>query len=108
MSTLKAFGTVAAIEAISWLALLAAMVFKYGPAKDFGTNAVSIIGPIHGVLTIAYVILLYLNYQQRKWTVQKALIDFVCLFIPFASLWVARQVFEEDRSTSGVAASGAR
>ncbi|HEU0164836.1 MAG TPA: DUF3817 domain-containing protein [Thermomicrobiales bacterium] len=108
MSTLKAFGTVAAIEAVSWLALLVAVILKYGPAKDFGSSAVSIIGPIHWVLSVAYVILLYLNYQQRKWTIQKTVIDLVCLVIPFASFWVSKQAFDEDRATSTTAASSAR
>jgi len=97
VSTLKAFGIIAIIEAISFFALIVGMFIKYVVDASWGETAVRTIGQIHGFLVIIYIALLFLNYVQRKWPIRKTIIDLIAVAIPFAGFWVGKKVFEEDR-----------
>ena len=97
VSTLKAFGWIAIVEAISWLALIVAMFFKYIVEASWGESTVRLIGQIHGFLVIVYIALLFLNHVQRKWPLRKTAIDFIALVIPGAGFWVGKNAFAEDR-----------
>ena len=97
MSTLKAFGTIAIIEAISWLALLGGMFFKYVVEASWGESVVRMIGQIHGFFVVIYVVLLAVNHVQHKWPIRKTVIDFVAVAIPGAGFWVGKNAFAEDR-----------
>jgi integral membrane protein len=97
VSTLKAFGWIAIVEAISWLALIVAMFFKYVVEASWGESTVRLIGQIHGFLVIVYIALLFLNHVQRKWPLRKTAIDFIALVIPGAGFWVGKNAFAEDR-----------
>ncbi len=100
MSTLKAFGIIAIVEAISWLALIVGMFFKYIADASWGESAVRTIGQIHGMFVVVYIALLFANHVQRKWPLRKTFIDLVAVAIPGAGFWVARNVFAEDRLAS--------
>ena len=51
---IKAFRWVAIAEATSWLLLIIATIVKYAADQP---NGVHVLGPIHGVLFIAYIVL---------------------------------------------------
>lgn len=100
MNALKAFAWVAIVEGISWITLLVAMFFKYVVDASWGTTFVRTMGQIHGFLFLLFVALLALNTVQRKWPIQKALVDFFGSLIPGFGFWIGRQALAEDRESS--------
>jgi len=83
------------IEGISYLLLLGiAMPMKY----FFGfPMAVKIVGMAHGVLFIAYCILLALQMRANKWNLLFGIYLFVATLIPFGT-------FATDRKLSKISA----
>ena len=64
------------------LLLLVAMPLKY----YFGIpEAVKIVGPIHGVLFLSFVVLLFSHAVKGELSIVKLLTGFVSSFIPFGS-----------------------
>lgn len=102
MTLLKTLTAVAFAEAVSWMALLAAMVFKYGFDMPEG---VSFVGPIHGFLFIAFVGLLLLTHVQHRWPVRKSLLALVESIPPFTGFLLGNQLLADVRRE---AAGGAR
>ena len=64
------------------LLLFVAMPLKYYAGM---AEAVKIIGPIHGVLFLAFVVLLFLHAAKRELGLVKTLIGFFASFIPFGT-----------------------
>ncbi len=64
MDTRKALRIVAVAEALSWLALIVATIVKYADSAPLG---VKILGPIHGVLFLAYVALAFEVRRRIAW-----------------------------------------
>jgi integral membrane protein len=62
--TIQNFRYVALVEATSWLILLAATIWKY--AAD-GPDLAPILGPIHGVLFLAYVFMALSLRDDAGW-----------------------------------------
>jgi len=74
---------VALFEGSSLLLLLfVAMPLKYCEGIP---EAVRIIGPIHGVLFLSFVVLLFSHAGKRELSLVKTLIGFVASFIPFGT-----------------------
>ena len=89
--TVKAFRVVAVLEATSWLVLIVATVVKYAttPHKQLG---VQIMGPIHGVLFILYVLLALFEVRRNvRWDARTTLIVLLDSIIPFGGFVVARR-----------------
>jgi integral membrane protein len=80
------FRIVALLEAASFLALLAATVFHRG--FDGSDAGITVLGPIHGVLFLAYVLLALLVREEQAWTVAQLLIVIVLSALPFGALYV--------------------
>lgn len=81
-----AFRTVAIAEAISWAGLLIAMFFKWVVAADPHTGAeggVPIMGPIHGGIFIAYVILCLVARRSFGWSNKTTLLALAASIPPF-------------------------
>lgn len=92
---LKIFQKVALLEAISTVLLFfVAMPLKY--FADMPT-AVRIAGTVHGVLVIAFVILLIMCWQEFKWTFGRVVKYFVLSLIPIVSFWVEVDLKKEIR-----------
>lgn len=90
------FKKIAFWEGISYLALfLIAMPLKY--FFDF-PQMVRVVGMVHGVLFIAYVLLLAWNWSDRNWPFGKAVVYFLASIVPFATFWVEKKVAEEEAS----------
>jgi integral membrane protein len=79
MPTLAWFRGVAVAEALSWLALIVATVVKY--AAD-NAAAVHVLGPIHGVLFIAYVLLALDARRRVGWDVRTTVLVLAEAIIP--------------------------
>lgn len=94
MTLLKTLTAVTFAEAISWLCLLVAMVFKYGFDLPEG---VSWVGRIHGFLVIAFVALLLLTHIQKRWPLRKTALAFAESIPPFTGFLLGRQLLNEVR-----------
>ena len=79
------FRIVALLEAVSYLALLTATLVHRG---FDGPDAVGVLGPIHGVLFLAYVLLTLLVREEQGWTPWQTIIVIVASALPFGAFVV--------------------
>lgn len=90
---LRAFTTVAVVEAFTWVGLLTGMYFKY-LAADTTEVGVQVFGPIHGGAFIAYLVLSVVAWRSLRWSWATLLTALVCsvppLFTVVFELWAAR------------------
>jgi integral membrane protein len=88
--TARALRVVAAVEAISWLALIVATIVKYStdPHKQLG---VQIMGPIHGVLFLIYVGLTLEVRRRLDWDGRTTLIVLADSILPGGGFLAARR-----------------
>ena len=92
------FRTVALIEAVSFLALLVATFVK---RVIEGPDLVPVLGPIHGILFLAYVLLTLLVREEQGWTLGQTLIVLLASAIPFGAFVVnARMVHDPAPSAA--------
>ena len=90
------FRLVALAEALSYLALLAATVVKRG---FDGPDLVSVLGPIHGILFLAYVLLTLLVREEQGWTGWQTVLVLVASALPFGAFVVnSRMVRDPEPS----------
>jgi integral membrane protein len=82
------FRWVAIAEATSWLLLIIATIVKYSASKPIG---VQILGPIHGVLFIAYVLLALIIRTRVGWNVRALVIVLAESILPFGGFFAARR-----------------
>ncbi len=73
------------VEATTYLALLAATVYKYVAANTWG---VQVLGPIHGVLYLVFAAMVFLTRSRLGWSGQKAVYAVVLGALPFGGFWV--------------------
>ncbi len=78
------FRVVATAEAVSWAGLLTGMYFKY--LTNAGDVGVRIVGPIHGGIFVAYVLLTFLASRAAGWGRWATLVGLACSVPPFATL----------------------
>lgn len=88
MSTVKALHHVVILEAISWLVLIIATIVKYAADAPRG---VQIIGPIHGVLFVVYVVLVMVVRAKLRWDMRTTTIVLADSIIPLGGFVVARR-----------------
>lgn len=79
----KRFRFVAVLEAISWLALLIAMFFKWVLGHE---EAVAVPGMVHGIVFIAFVLISIVTAVQLKWAAKVTLWALVSSIPPFGTL----------------------
>jgi integral membrane protein len=84
----RAFRIVAVVEAISWLALIVATIVKYSADKPLGVH---ILGPIHGVLFLAYVGLALRARAEHGWAARTTAIVLIDSVIPGGGFVAARR-----------------
>ncbi len=93
------FRLVALAEAVSYLALLAAVVLKR--VLD-GPDLVGVLGPIHGILFLVYVLLTLLVRDEQGWTAVQTIVVLVASAIPFGAFVVnSRMVHDPAPTASG-------
>ena len=85
MSSLRTLRWVALAEATSFLALLVASYLKH---SDRGEVGVQVLGPIHGILFLAYVLLALLVREEQRWTPWQTIVVIVASAVPFGAFVV--------------------
>ncbi|HXH98993.1 MAG TPA: DUF3817 domain-containing protein [Sphingobacteriaceae bacterium] len=86
------FRLVAFLEGCSFLILGITMLLKYKysmPKPNY------VVGMTHGVLFIAYVILLLQVAYIHKWPVLKVVLSFLASLIPFGTFYADRKLFRQ-------------
>lgn len=76
----KALRIVAMLEAVSFLILLGATIVKRTGGTEEG---VKVMGPIHGLLFVAYVLLVIFVAADEKWHLKRTILTLLCAVIPF-------------------------
>ena len=95
---LPRFMQVAFIEGVSTVVLFfIAMPLKYIPAINWSLG-VKYVGWAHGVLFIAYIVLLVASTFYYRWTFKRFSVFFLASLIPFAPFWVERKLKAEIQS----------
>lgn len=88
MTHTTAFRWTAIAEATSWLVLIAATIAKYAADAPIG---VKVMGPIHGVLFIGYVLLALQLRAKLGWSGRTLLIILAESIVPAGGFLVARR-----------------
>lgn len=94
---LKAFRIISLLEGTSLLCILfITMPMKY--IFDM-PQANMVIGMIHGVLFLLYVVMAFLAKAELNWNIKTLLIVLACSVIPFGTFWMdARYLKPETQS----------
>ena len=79
----RVFRVVAILEAISWLALLIAMYFKW---VEGHTEAVAVPGMVHGIIFVVFVVVSIVTSRVLRWTVPTTLWALFSSIPPFGTL----------------------
>lgn len=85
-TTRTVFCAVAIAEAFSWAGLLIAMFFKWIVAADPSAGAqggVPIMGPIHGTVFLAYVVMCFVARRSFGWSQRTTLLALASSIPPF-------------------------
>ena len=102
-SPAKPFRLAAHVEAVTWIALLIGMAFKYGPSHN--PIGVQIAGPIHGVAFLTYVAFTLLSARAYGWSKRMTLIGLAASIPPVCTLpferFVSRRGHLEARADLG-------
>jgi len=89
-NNVKKFGLINTIEGYSYLALLfIAMPLKYLAGIAIMTK---IAGMIHGILFIAFCILLVIAWQEAKWSFKETIVFFLASLIPFGTFFTKKKI----------------
>lgn len=86
----RAFRIVAVAEACSWAGLLVGMVVKW--ILRVSEVGVTVFGPIHGALFVAYVVIALLAARTFRWNMATTLVALAVSIPPMATLWFERRV----------------
>jgi integral membrane protein len=92
--TLRNFRYVALTEATTFLALLVASVVKNTGGSEIG---VQILGPIHGLLFIAYVVIALQLRVPEEWTTKQTVWILVGAVLPFGGYVVDWWLLRRER-----------
>jgi integral membrane protein len=91
LNTLRIVGL---LEGISYLLLL----FIAMPLKYFFQlpQFVRVIGMAHGVLFIAYIVLVMIAAQRYKWNIKNTSIALIGSLLPFGTFYADKKVFQKE------------
>ncbi|MWA13679.1 DUF3817 domain-containing protein [Streptomyces sp. BA2] len=101
-SALRRLRLVSAPEAVSFLLLIICSVLKR--TTDF--NAVPVMGMVHGVLFLLYVLFWLDAWNRTKWNVKTAAVYFILSVLPAGGFFAERKLKRE--AEAAVIASRAR
>lgn len=85
MSSIKNLRYIALAEATTFLMLLVATYFKVAANTSGGQTAVSALGPIHGILFLAYVVLTINVRSRQQWGPRTTILILAGAVIPSAA-----------------------
>jgi len=93
LSSLGRLRLVSILEGLSLLGLLGiAMPLKYLLHQP---EAVRIVGLLHGVLFISYVLLLVQNAIEQRWPLRKFGLGLLLSVVPFGAFYAERRLFQD-------------
>lgn len=99
MRALHQFRMAALLEGWSYvILLLIAMPLKYAAGMPL---AVRIVGSVHGLLFLTFIIALYRAIIERKWPLRRALRGFLYSLTPFGAFVFDRSLVREIASAEG-------
>ncbi|MFJ5233633.1 DUF3817 domain-containing protein [Kitasatospora sp. NPDC088391] len=87
-------------EGLSFILLLICSVLK----RTTSFNAVPVMGMVHGVLFVLYLVFLVLAHQARRWEPKRTLLLFVLSVLPTGGFFAERMLAKEERGETGAAA----
>ncbi|HEX6153490.1 MAG TPA: DUF3817 domain-containing protein [Solirubrobacterales bacterium] len=93
--TLRNFRYVALAEATSFLALLVASYVKNTGGSELG---VKVLGPIHGLLFVVYVLMVWQLHKEAGWTGKQTFWILVGAVLPFGGYVVDRWLLRRERA----------
>ncbi|MFF8772852.1 DUF3817 domain-containing protein [Kitasatospora sp. NPDC015120] len=88
-------------EGVSFLLLLLCSVLKR--TTDF--NAVPVMGMVHGILFVLYVVFWIMAWQTQKWDVKRGALLFVLSVLPGGGFAAERMLAKEERGEAAVPAA---
>lgn len=93
MNFLPVLRIIAFLEGLSFALLL----FVGVPLKYFGENEalVKMLGMPHGVLFMAYIVLVIVVRADEKWDLKSAFLILISSIIPFGTFWADRKFFRD-------------
>ena len=95
VSALTSLRRIGFAEGFSWLLLLGiAMPLKYLAGEPM---AVRIVGWIHGLLFVAYLLQLFRVQQLYKWPLKKTFMGMIAAFVPFGT-WIFDARLKKDQT----------
>lgn len=86
------FRTVALIEAVTYLVLLALVVVKNGFS---GPDLVQVMGPIHGIAFLVYFVLALAIREEQRWTAGQTILVLFLSALPFGAIYVNNRLVHE-------------
>lgn len=89
-SPLGRFRLVAFLEGLSYLLLGFTMVLKYQYAMPLPNR---IVGMAHGVLFVAYVLLLIQVSLEYQWKFKKIVLAFLASMVPFGTFYADKKIY---------------
>lgn len=99
MDFLRVFRVLAVAEAVSWLVLILATIVKYTMGQEGGVH---LMGPVHGALFVAYVVLALVLWRKNEWTGRTLSIVLVDSVLPTGGFWVARRADLDARKVAAL------
>jgi integral membrane protein len=88
----KILRVIALLEGLSFLILLGiAMPLKYMLDKP---EMVRIVGMVHGVLFIAYIILVIIVRELKKWNLKQTFLALIASILPFGTFYADNKLFK--------------
>ena len=94
-NSLSRFRLIAFLEGCSFLLFAITMPIKY--LLKYSTPNY-IIGMMHGVLFILYVLLLIQVSILQKWAIKKIVLSFIAAFIPFGTFYASKKLYPSQCS----------
>ena len=88
---LKIFKITAILEGISFLVLIANMIFLKPSNPELYHTIVKPFGYGHGILFIGYIILAFLLKTPQKWSIRDFGIILIASLIPFGTFYVEKK-----------------
>jgi integral membrane protein len=92
MNTFEIFRKIAFAEGVSYLLFALTMPLKY-IFKIPEPNLV--VGLAHGILFVAYCLLLLRVWIQYEWKFSKALLAFMVSLVPFGTFWAEKHLYHK-------------
>ncbi|TDQ46585.1 DUF3817 domain-containing protein [Actinorugispora endophytica] len=91
---LTAFRVIAAVEAVTWIGLLAGMFFKY--VVVFNEIGVQVFGRLHGAAFVLYGVIALVTWATHRWSPWTGVLALVASVPPLGTV-----VFERWASATG-------